>query len=86
MLYHRGSKGSYQAWAEKVGDDAYTWDNMLPLSERSMQFSVNAERNAINAANGTYDPSVFSVKGGPLQVSLPAGVKLYIFSLRSHRT
>ncbi|KAF2211822.1 hypothetical protein CERZMDRAFT_98256 [Cercospora zeae-maydis SCOH1-5] len=75
MLYHRGSKGSYQAWAEKVGDDAYLWENMLPFFKRTMQFSDNAERRPENAAEGVYDADAFSAEGGPLQVSLSAHVE-----------
>lgn len=75
MLYHRGSKGSYDAWAEKVGDDAYRWENMLPFFKRTMQFSPNAERRPENTAAGVYDADAYSAEGGPLQVSLPAYVE-----------
>ncbi|CAK1357440.1 Versicolorin B synthase [Cercospora beticola] len=75
MLYHRGSEGSYDAWAEKVGDDAYRWENMLPFFKRTMQFSPNAERRPENTAAGVYDADAYSAEGGPLQVSLPAYVE-----------
>jgi choline dehydrogenase len=30
MVYHRGTKGPYDKWADEVADDSYTFDNLLP--------------------------------------------------------
>ena len=30
MAYHRGTLGSYQQWADTVGDESYTFHNLLP--------------------------------------------------------
>jgi hypothetical protein len=30
MIYNRGTYGSQQMWANIVGDDAWTFDNLLP--------------------------------------------------------
>ncbi|KAJ5630887.1 uncharacterized protein N7484_010987 [Penicillium longicatenatum] len=79
MMYNRPTKGAYQLWADRVGDQAYTWDNMLPLLERSVQFSPNAEHRPANATPH-YDTSVFSSKGGPLHVSYPG----YVCPLSHH--
>ena len=73
MIYNRPSKGAYQFWAEKVSDQVYTWDNMAPFHERSMQFSTNAQHRPANATP-LYDASVFSLTGGPLHVSYPGYV------------
>jgi choline dehydrogenase len=35
MVYHRGTKGSYDKWADEVADDSYTFDNLLPYFQRS---------------------------------------------------
>ncbi|OTB00680.1 hypothetical protein M426DRAFT_65339 [Hypoxylon sp. CI-4A] len=73
MMYNRPTKGAYQHWADLVGDDAYTWDNMLPFLQRSVQFSDNAEKRPANATP-LYNTSMFSSTGGPLHVSYPGYV------------
>ncbi|QKX61393.1 uncharacterized protein TRUGW13939_08541 [Talaromyces rugulosus] len=73
MMYNRPTKGALQRWAETVGDDAYTWDNMIPFLERSMKFSSNAEHRPANATP-LYNTSVFSPTGGPLHISYPGYV------------
>ncbi|KAI6788410.1 alcohol oxidase [Hortaea werneckii] len=71
MIYDRGSKGSYDYWAELVGDESYKWDNILPFFKRSMHF--NPPNVGIRGENATpsYDLEAYSVDGGPLQVSYP---------------
>ncbi|SMY29237.1 unnamed protein product [Zymoseptoria tritici ST99CH_1A5] len=72
MLYHRATKGLHQAWADRVGDRAYTWDNMLKYMERSVKYQVNGHR----PQNATPTPSdnAYSADGGPLCVTYPATV------------
>ncbi|KAI0592795.1 GMC oxidoreductase [Biscogniauxia sp. FL1348] len=79
MMYNRPTKGAYQLWADMVGDEAYTWDNMLPFLERSMQFSSNSEHRPANATPH-YNTSVFSETGGPLHVSYPG----YVYPIASY--
>lgn len=69
-----GSTGSYQKWAEAVGDDSYLFENLLPFFERSVHF--NPPNNSIRASNATvlYDLGVFNESGGPIQVSYPPWV------------
>lgn len=71
MIYQRGSRGSYDYWAELVGDDSYRWDSMLPYFKRSPHFT--APNVATRGANSTvaYDAGAYSPSGGPLQVSYP---------------
>ncbi|GAB7362564.1 hypothetical protein MBLNU230_g2881t1 [Neophaeotheca triangularis] len=71
MIYHRGTKGSYDLWAREVADDSFSWDNMLPYFEKSMTFTP--PDTSIRAANATtsYNASAYSTNGGPLQVSFP---------------
>ncbi|QSZ35459.1 hypothetical protein DSL72_008329 [Monilinia vaccinii-corymbosi] len=40
MLYQRGTVGSFQKWADQVGDDAYEWDNFLPFYQKSINFTA----------------------------------------------
>ncbi|GAB7364530.1 hypothetical protein MBLNU230_g5337t1 [Neophaeotheca triangularis] len=35
MAFHRGTEGTYQKWADEVGDGSYTWDNLLLYFQRS---------------------------------------------------
>ncbi|KKK22281.1 hypothetical protein AOCH_000141 [Aspergillus ochraceoroseus] len=74
MLYHRGSKGAYQMWADQVGDDAYTWDNWLPFFKKSVHFSGPATNPRPTNATTLNDFSVFASsasEGGPVQVAYP---------------
>lgn len=71
MWYQRGSTGSYQKWADAVGDQSYTLPNFLSYFKKSVQFSP--PNKGARAANATplYDEALFSTTGGPLQVSYP---------------
>lgn len=70
MSYVRGSKGAYAKWAEVVGDESYTFENMLPFFQKSVHLTPPDEgrRNNTNVTV-VYDPAGFSDEGGPLQVS-----------------
>jgi len=71
MTYHRGTVGSYQRWADLVGDQSYTFTNILPYFKRSATLTPPnlQKRNAPNAT-ALYDPSAFDNRlKGPLQVS-----------------
>ena len=70
MAYHRSTTGAYDRWADLVGDQSYTFKNLLPYFEKSCNFSPpnDAKRQTPNATV-EYDATVFSSTGGPLQVS-----------------
>lgn len=65
MVYQRPTVGTMQLWADRVGDQSWTWENVLPLYNRSA--TLTPPNMSIRAANTTplYDLSVFG--GGPLQ-------------------
>lgn len=69
MVYQRGDKGCYQQWADEVGDQSYTWDNLLPYFQKSVNFT--APRAPPRAANATadYNPAAFINGSGPLRVT-----------------
>ncbi|KAG4412359.1 hypothetical protein IFR04_014516 [Cadophora malorum] len=71
MAYLRGTKGSYQRWADQVGDQSYTFPGLLPFFQKSAHFTPpNLTKRATFNATPLYDPSAFdNTKGGPLQVS-----------------
>ncbi|KAF2803922.1 alcohol oxidase [Mytilinidion resinicola] len=72
LVYHRGTKGSYQKWADQVGDDSYAWDNFLPYFEKSCTLTPPNTTKRFANATVTYDANVFDNSlGGPLQISWP---------------
>lgn len=68
MAYQRGSKGSYEQWANQVGDSSYTFDNFLPFFEKSLNFTPPTNARAANATPD-YDAALFGPGGGPLSVT-----------------
>lgn len=70
MIYHRPDKGSMDRWAEEVGDDSYSWDNMLPYYKKSCTFTGENTKRDPNSTAG-YVASAFDANGGPLQISYP---------------
>ncbi|KAF4815036.1 Dehydrogenase patE [Colletotrichum siamense] len=68
MIYQRGTKQSYQKWADAVGDDSYTWDSLFPYFQKSVKFTPPGSSRAANAS-AEYNPDAFSPAGGPLRVS-----------------
>ncbi|KAK4547098.1 hypothetical protein LTR36_001319 [Oleoguttula mirabilis] len=74
MAYHRGTSGSYQRWADEVGDQSYTFPNLLPYFQRSVH--LTPPKSSIRFANASvsYDALAFNNSVGfhqPLQVSWP---------------
>lgn len=73
MVYQRGTVGTFDKWAEEVGDESWTWENVYPYYQRSTHFTpANTALRAANASLGLVDETAsFLPNGGPLQVSLP---------------
>lgn len=68
--YHRGTKGSYEKWAEDVGDDSYKWEHVLPYFEKSINFTPPADTRFPNATP-KYDTSTLQ-GSGPLSLTYGA--------------
>jgi len=69
LAYQRGTSGSYQAWADNVGDQSYSFANLLPFFQRSVRFtSPNYSKRGRNSTT-LFNASAFSPHGGPLHVS-----------------
>lgn len=68
MIYQRGSRQSYQKWADAVGDQGYTFDNLLPFFKKSVAFTPPSSLRAVNAS-AEYNAAAFGSTGGPLHVS-----------------
>jgi choline dehydrogenase len=70
MGYLRGTKGSYQQWANMVGDNSYTYDNWLPYFKKSLNFTPpDMSKRALNATP-QYDSGSLG-RGGPLSITFP---------------
>lgn len=71
MLYNRGTKGSYDMWAEEVGDESYSWDKMLPFFAKSTKFTP--PNSSLRASNATANFSIHALQeqSGPLNVHYP---------------
>ncbi|KOC16373.1 versicolorin B synthase [Aspergillus flavus AF70] len=71
MLYHRGSKGAYDMWADHVGDDSYRWDKWLPYFQKSVHFSGPETNPRPANATALNDNTAFTASGGPVHVGYP---------------
>ncbi|KAI6408869.1 hypothetical protein MCOR20_005236 [Pyricularia oryzae] len=69
MIYQRGSKQSYQKWADAIGDNSYTWDALLPYFKKSVAFITPPGSSRFENATAEYNPQAFSSSGGPLRVT-----------------
>ncbi|KAK3380729.1 hypothetical protein B0T24DRAFT_199934 [Lasiosphaeria ovina] len=69
--YSRASKGSLQKFADAVGDQSYTWDNVLPYYKKSMLFTPPNSATRFPNATPSYDPA-YTARRGPLDVTYPA--------------
>jgi len=69
-IYNRGTRGSYQQWADIVGDDSYTFDNWLPFFAKGTNYSL--PNTTLRAANATVPVPVnvsAQYSGGPVHIS-----------------
>ena len=74
LAYHRGTNGSYQQWADQVGDESYKLSNLDQYFERSI--SVTAPNASVRKPNATVDYNLTrsSIDDGyhhPLRLSWP---------------
>ena len=70
MVYQRGTVGSYQNWADAVGDQSYAWKNFLPYFQKSVTFTP--PDTSLRFANSTpkYDSEAAAGgQKGPLSVT-----------------
>lgn len=71
MIYNRGTKGSYDLWAEEVGDDSYRWENILPFFEKSTNFTPPDMTLRASNASANYSMQAQQEVAGPLHVHYP---------------
>ena len=65
-----GTKGSYDMWADLVGDDSYRYDEFLPYFTRHQNFTPPDSSNRFDNATPQYDDTVLGTDG-KLEVIFP---------------
>ena len=68
FLYQRPTIGSMRQWADVVGDQSWTWNNILPYFKKSVHFHPPNATLYANSSN-PQNLSAFTPSGGPVQVS-----------------
>lgn len=73
MIHHRPNRGALDVWAETVGDDSYTFDNMLPYFKKPFTFTPPDTGARLSNATTSYIEADFAGAGdgGPIQVTYP---------------
>ncbi|KAF1813682.1 alcohol oxidase [Eremomyces bilateralis CBS 781.70] len=72
MVYHRGTKGTFDKWAELIGDTAWSWASVLPFFKKSTTLTPPDMSKRQSNASIFYDPVGFDNSlNGPLQVTWP---------------
>lgn len=70
MIYQRATVGSFDVWADLVGDDSYRWEEMLPYYVKSSNYTTpNMQKRAANASVPAPSSEAFNATGGPLAVT-----------------
>lgn len=70
MAYQRPSTESMQVWADQVGDQSYTFENMLKWYTKSLNFQPPSWGQRFSNATPEYDQFTLG-SGGPLNLSFP---------------
>ena len=76
MLYQRATTGSLQRWVDELGDESYTFDNMLPYYQKSCNYTPPNQDRYTNSTN-LQNPKAFTSSGGPLEVSFSNSVDAF---------
>jgi len=65
----RGTVGTYQQWANLVGDQSWIFSKILPYFQRSVNFTPPDLAKRGGGGEVFFDPTAFSSNGAPLQIS-----------------
>ena len=69
LVYQRGTKESYQLWADAVDDASYTWEEFLPYFQMSAHYTPpDMSKRPANASVPSPSAQAFEANGGPLEV------------------
>ena len=69
MAYHRATEGSYQMWADQVGDSSYTFKEWLPYFEKSLRYTPPDPDKRPTNATPQVDLHNLDTGKGPLSVT-----------------
>ncbi|KJZ74347.1 hypothetical protein HIM_06353 [Hirsutella minnesotensis 3608] len=71
MVYHRGTTGTYDWWADAVGDDKYRLNNFQKFFKKSVDFTPSKDGERKTNSSAPFNPDDFLPvgSGGPVQVS-----------------
>lgn len=64
MAYSHTSKGAHERWADQVGDESYTYSNMLKYYRRTINFSPPNAHERFANATPQYNVADTSTGGG----------------------
>ncbi|KAK7973251.1 alcohol oxidase [Apiospora saccharicola] len=65
------ARGTYQMWADQVGNESYEFKNFLPYFEKSLNFTPPNTELRFPNSTPSYDASVLGDGSGPLHISFP---------------
>ncbi|RDW64569.1 GMC family oxidoreductase [Aspergillus mulundensis] len=71
MVYHRGTRGTYDQWAELTGDSSWSWESVLPYFKRGCTLTPPNEATRFPNTTVTYNDAACDPAGGPLHVTWP---------------
>ncbi|PLB44423.1 putative glucose-methanol-choline oxidoreductase [Aspergillus steynii IBT 23096] len=71
MVYQRGTVGTHERWADKVGDDSYRWENFHPYFKKSVNLTRPNMHLRFQNSTPVYDALAASDGNGPLSISYP---------------
>ena len=69
LTYQRSNAQAYQQWANNVGDQSYTFTNMLPYFQKSLTFTPPDSANRPANATPQYDTTSIGNSRGPISVT-----------------
>ncbi|RAL09381.1 GMC family oxidoreductase [Aspergillus homomorphus CBS 101889] len=72
MVYQRGTKSTYHAWAEAVQDPSYEWDEILPFFKRTFHFTPPSPVKGLQNTTIHWNASAFDPENpveGSVQIS-----------------
>ncbi|KAF2228716.1 GMC oxidoreductase [Viridothelium virens] len=76
LIYHRSTVGSFQRWADQVGDDSYTFENLLPWFEKSVNFTPPNNDLRLKNATPSYSTTSLGSSNGTLGALSQMGISL----------
>lgn len=71
MAWADSCKGAFERWADVVGDQSYTYDNVAKYYRKAMNFTPPNMDTRLANATPSYNHALVA-EGGPLDVSYPA--------------